>query len=120
MNEIIFDLEKIKLGIFINPKIIKIESYDSFITNQFVLELKAFIAIQQKQEKTIDFNFEVNIEPPKFTDWLFRKSKTKIVNKQVKVSSKDVLLNPPQIIPGQTTIRFFNFDKMDKYETSIR
>jgi len=98
MKEIKFDIEKIKCGMFINPEIIKIENYDSFITNTFLLELKAFVATQQKQEK------EIILNRPTFIEWLFRKQR------KVRVSSKDVLLNPPQIIPGQNTIRFYNFN----------
>ena len=69
--------------------------------------------VTNKQEKMIDYNFQVNVEPPKFTDWLFKKSRTKNIVKQIKVTTKDVLLNPPINIPNQQYIRFAVFEPID-------
>jgi hypothetical protein len=111
IKEFIITKEELRKRLVINPHFELLDK--QYIKDLMTAELINDIFVLSQQEATITKTFNIEIEPPKFTDWLFKKKRVKTITKLFKLTAKDVLLDPPIDIPNKETIRLFNYKSID-------
>jgi predicted AAA+ superfamily ATPase len=103
--------EEIKKRLIVDPHFDLIDK--QYIKENMILEMTNYIYFMTKQEADITKTFDIVIDHPKFTDWLFKKQRTITISKVFKLTAKDVLLDPPIKFSNQETIRLFTYDPIN-------